>query len=367
MKKPTLFTIGYSIHEKDSFMAVLLKNNIDMLIDIRSRPQYTNNTEFLQAKLIINLKAENIQYKYLGNSLGGRPKNMNYYNKKRLDYNFFTKSPEFQIGISKIYNYLRKNNCVLMCSENDPLKCHRFLIISRYIINKNKNNSLNIKHLYVDNISEMQTDAENRLLKKFNYTPTELGDYDSLIQQAYIQQSKKYLFKYKNNPNDIQQITFSGDNMNKLDNKIITSFTICTIGFTKKNAEDFFNLLRQANVRTVIDIRLNNVSQLAGFTKKNDLEYFLKEILNIDYIHMPTLSPTKEILNDYKKGLIDWNNYKKQFTQLLKSRNIVSKINRSVFNNSCLLCSEAEPEHCHRKLITDYLQNNITGVKTIHL
>ena len=65
-------------------MAVLLKNNIDMLIDIRSRPQYTNNTEFLQAKLIINLKAENIQYKYLGNSLGGRPKNMNYYNKKRL-------------------------------------------------------------------------------------------------------------------------------------------------------------------------------------------------------------------------------------------------------------------------------------------
>ncbi|OEH86866.1 hypothetical protein BHU72_00965 [Desulfuribacillus stibiiarsenatis] len=133
-----------------------------------------------------------------------------------------------------------------------------------------------------------------------------------------------------------------------------------TIGFTKKPASTFFDLLKNNNVKTVIDIRLNNYSQLAGFAKGNDLKYFLKEICNIDYTHNIDLAPTKEILDNYKTKKIIWSEYVDQFTDLLENRYMAEYISKNIseFENACLLCSELKPDKCHRSLVAEYIKKS---------
>lgn len=134
--------------------------------------------------------------------------------------------------------------------------------------------------------------------------------------------------------------------------------SVYTIGFTKKNAETFFNFLKKADISKLIDVRLNNTSQLSGFAKKNDLQFFLKELCNgAEYIHAPDLAPTKEILSAYKKQEISWEKYEEEFLKLMKNRKIELKYKQDFFENGCLLCSEHEPHNCHRKIVVDYLRD----------
>ena len=133
---------------------------------------------------------------------------------------------------------------------------------------------------------------------------------------------------------------------------------ISTIGFTKKNAEQFFQLLKKDNIKTLIDVRLNNVSQLAGFAKRDDLKFFLGELCNAEYVHEPDLAPTKDILNAYKKGDITWEKYEEGFLNLMSQRRIEKTFNTLSLEDSCLLCSEHEPHFCHRRLIVEYLNEN---------
>ncbi len=146
-----------------------------------------------------------------------------------------------------------------------------------------------------------------------------------------------------------------------------TKINIFTIGFAGKSACEFFTKLRDAEIKRVIDVRLNNVSQLAGFTKKRDIEYFLKEIGKIEYIHRPEFAPTKNILDAYKKKEIDWSEYESQFRQLMTERQIENLVTCEEINNVCLLCSEAKPEKCHRRLVAEYLQNHWGDVLVHHL
>ena len=145
------------------------------------------------------------------------------------------------------------------------------------------------------------------------------------------------------------------------------TINLSTIGFTKKTAQEFFELLTKANVKRVIDTRLNNVSQLAGFAKKKDLQYFLKEIANIDYIHLVDLAPTKDILDDYKKKKGEWSVYETKFKDLITQRKIEKKLNPEMIEDACLLCSEAKPHHCHRRLFAEYLSNYWGNININHL
>lgn len=140
-----------------------------------------------------------------------------------------------------------------------------------------------------------------------------------------------------------------------------------TMGFTKKSAEQFFGRLKQAGLKRVVDTRLNNVSQLAGFTKKDDLKFFLKEVLEIDYVHAPLLAPSKDILDDYKKNGGDWPTYERKFLDLMGSRHIESKVDRYLLDGACLLCSEPTPHHCHRRLVAEYLKEKWGDVEIQHL
>ena len=147
----------------------------------------------------------------------------------------------------------------------------------------------------------------------------------------------------------------------------MTDCVIYTMGFAGKGAGEFFPRLRDAGVVRVVDIRLNNVSQLAGFTKKRDMEYFLKEIVQIEYIHRPELAPTKEILDGYKKKEIDWGEYEFRFGRLMTERQIETLVTREELNGACLLCSESEAEKCHRRLVAEYFQKQWRGVIIQHL
>ncbi|WP_079405638.1 DUF488 domain-containing protein [Streptomyces sp. 3211] len=140
-----------------------------------------------------------------------------------------------------------------------------------------------------------------------------------------------------------------------------------TIGFTKKSAEKFFGLLREAGVTALIDARLNNVSQLAGFAKRDDLKYFLSEICGAQYTHLTELAPTKEMLDAYKKRDIDWASYEVQFLELMKARRIEDTIRRETLDNAVLLCSEDSARNCHRRLVAEYLAERWDDVTIEHL
>jgi len=126
--------------------------------------------------------------------------------------------------------------------------------------------------------------------------------------------------------------------------------------------------LREAGIRRLIDVRLNNTSQLAAFTKRDDLAFFLNELCDAQYVHEPQLSPTKEILDDYKKHKGSWEDYETRFRQLMAERQFEEIADRGWFDVPCvLLCSEPTPEHCHRRLVAEYLQDRWEDVTIVHL
>lgn len=140
-----------------------------------------------------------------------------------------------------------------------------------------------------------------------------------------------------------------------------------TIGFTKKSAETFFETLRKSGAKRVVDVRLNNVSQLAGFTKKQDLVYFLKEICGMEYVHLPDLAPTQDMLDDYKKRRGTWEAYEQRFLDLMRQRRIEEMVSKEIVADGCLLCSEEKPHHCHRRLVAEYLKQHWGDVEIKHL
>ena len=141
---------------------------------------------------------------------------------------------------------------------------------------------------------------------------------------------------------------------------------IFTIGFTKKNAREFFSLLEKAGVKRVVDVRLNNVSQLAGFAKKDDLQFFL-ERFGMGYVHLPILAPTQEMLDAYKKEKGPWGEYEKKFLALMAERHIETVVPRETLHEGCMLCSEETPEQCHRRLVAEFLKGQWGHVDIKHL
>ncbi len=144
--------------------------------------------------------------------------------------------------------------------------------------------------------------------------------------------------------------------------------TIYTMGFTQKSAETFFELIKKNGIELLVDVRLNNQSQLAGFTKGRDLEYFLKKIADCAYAHDPVFAPTKVLLDDYKKGKVSWAGYEEVFGKLIKSRDMAGHFLKEYgrYERVLLLCSEPTPEMCHRRLVAEAVSVS-AGCKVVHL
>jgi uncharacterized protein (DUF488 family) len=143
---------------------------------------------------------------------------------------------------------------------------------------------------------------------------------------------------------------------------------VYSIGFTQKTAGQFFGLLKEHGIRCLLDVRLNNVSQLAGFAKREDLKYFLREICDAGYLHEPLLAPTQEMLDAYKKKKGTWQEYERQFLSLMADRQIEKKLDRALFSTpTVLLCSEPKPNQCHRRLVLEYLHGQWGNLDIHHL
>lgn len=144
---------------------------------------------------------------------------------------------------------------------------------------------------------------------------------------------------------------------------------VYTIGFTQTTAERFFGRLREADVGRLLDVRLNNSSQLAGFAKVKDLPYFLRELVGASYEHAPLLAPTQDILDDFKKHKGDWAAYEERFMALMEERSVEGQFEQSSFDEvpTALLCSEATAEHCHRRLVLEYLRLHWPDLRALHL
>jgi uncharacterized protein (DUF488 family) len=143
---------------------------------------------------------------------------------------------------------------------------------------------------------------------------------------------------------------------------------IFTIGFTQTTAEHFFGRLADAGVERLVDVRLRNDSQLAGFAKARDLPWFLAELVGAEYVHEPLLAPTAELMDSFKKEKGDWEDFAPDFRALLAERSVETALDRADFERaSVLLCSEPKPEHCHRRLVVDYLADHWPDVTAVHL
>jgi uncharacterized protein (DUF488 family) len=145
-------------------------------------------------------------------------------------------------------------------------------------------------------------------------------------------------------------------------------FPLYTIGFTQKTAEQFFGLLKNSGIKVLVDTRLKPDSQLSGFAKGRDLPFLLKNLIDCDYQHLPQMSPTDHLLSQYREDKL-WAAYEVAFKQLLETRNLIAQLNRKWWaaNPSCLLCSEHEPDHCHRRLVAEYIAAHWSEVEIIHL
>jgi uncharacterized protein (DUF488 family) len=143
---------------------------------------------------------------------------------------------------------------------------------------------------------------------------------------------------------------------------------IYSIGFTQKSAREFFGALKAHGIQRLLDVRLNNTSQLAGFAKQADLAYFLGEICGAAYEHEPLLAPTQEMLDAFKKQKGSWDDYSATYLALIRSRKVESVLSKDSFlKKTVLLCSEPTAEHCHRRLALEYLQQHWGSVQISHL
>jgi len=143
---------------------------------------------------------------------------------------------------------------------------------------------------------------------------------------------------------------------------------VCTIGFTKHSAAGFFGLLNAEKIERLIDVRLNNTGQLAGFAKRDDLRYFLASLCGAEYLHEPLLAPTQELLRGYRNNELAWAEYARRFDELLAVRRIESELPPDLFDKrTALLCSEHTADRCHRRLVAEYLARHWGDLTAVHL
>ena len=140
-----------------------------------------------------------------------------------------------------------------------------------------------------------------------------------------------------------------------------------TIGFSRRTAPGFFGALRQAGIKRCLDVRISNTSQLAGFTKRSDLPFFLEELCGAEYRHEPLLAPTLDLMRGYRQGS-GWPEYERAFLQLMIDRRVEDRLDRHLFDiPTVLLCVEPTAQYCHRRLVVEYLRQRWGQMTVEHL
>lgn len=343
----TVFTIGHSNHPLEQLLYLLRQFGIEMLADVRSHPGSKYAPHFDRAALERSMPAAGIEYRFLGKELGGRPKSGKFYDSDgRVDYARVAESGPFLGGIDRLTGWCERSRVAVLCSEESPLACHRRLLVGRVLVDR----GIVVGHIRGD--GRLQTEAE---------LATSTPDRSALQPPLFDAP-----------PEETWKSARSVPRLRELGPEFMApaqaGVKVYTIGFAKRSAATFFAALGAAGVRRLLDVRLRNASQLAGFTKRDDLRFFLREICGADYLHEPRLAPTPELLNAYKKARGAWDDYERGFLELMAARKIEEELNRGLFEvPTVLLCSEATAECCHRRLVLEYLQGTWGGLQVTHL
>ncbi|MCA1668655.1 MAG: DUF488 domain-containing protein [Thermomicrobia bacterium] len=325
-----IYTIGHSNAPAERVVALLRAQQIDVLVDVRSIPASRHAPEFNRRAFTQTLTEAGIRYLYMGEPLGGRPRDPACYKEGILprghadylnlvDYAKVIARPWYQRAVRDLMHIGREWRTAIMCSEEDPRRCHRLHLIAQTLTAS----GITVYHIR-------------------HRGPLEVGLFDVA-----------YLYEGVDDP---------------LPDPGAPPMRLYTVGFTKKSAARFFSLLKENDVQRLIDIRLRPNGQLAGFTKRDDLAYFLPNLINCEYHHTPSLAPTGEILSTYRKNK-DWNTYVQRFEALMDQRNMPFALDRAFYEEKacCLLCSEATPEQCHRRLVAERIARSWADTEVIHL
>ena len=361
----TILTVGHSDHDLDTFRGLLVEHGVTSLVDVRSVPYSRFRPHFNREPIKVAAAQADIRYTYYGDDLGGRPDHSNCYDENgQVCYRLVANTEKFRRGLNRIISEAARYRIALMCSEEDPIRCHRTLLIAHELTTQ----GIAVSHIRASgklldsNGIESHESVIDRLIGKFNLYQGELGfsDCDQLITQTQDRNIVEEAIERQR-----QAIAFVDARLARSTRR--KSMTVSTIGFTSKSAEQFFGLLEQSGSRRVVDVRLNNTSQLAGFSKRDDLAYLLREICGMTYVHMAELAPTRDMLSDYRKGHIDWETYESRFMELMRERRIEDTVPKEVIDGSCLLCSEHESHRCHRRLVAEYLRERWGDLQIEHL
>ncbi|MGI8688030.1 MAG: DUF488 domain-containing protein [Thermomicrobiales bacterium] len=322
-----IYSIGHSNAPAERVVALLREQQIDLLVDVRSIPASRYAPQFNRRAFVRTLAEAGVRYIYMGDWLGGRPRNpacykdgilprghANYLN--LVDYAKVAARPWYQRAVRDLMHMARERRTAIMCSEEDPRRCHRLHLIAQ---------TLTASGIAVYHIRHRG--------------PLEVGLFD--VASLYEGEA----FDYGAMP-----------------------MKLYTVGFTKKSAEQFFSLLKKNDVQRLVDIRLRPTGQLAGFTKRDDLAYFLPNLIDCEYHHTTLLAPTADMLSIYRKDG-DWAQYVRRFEVLMDQRNVPFALDRAFYEEKacCLLCSEATPEQCHRRLVAERIARSWADTEIIHL
>ena len=267
---------------------------------MRTSPYSRHYPHFNRDDLREELRSDGISYVFLGKELGGRPSERRFYCEGVADYEKMAQASEFSKGLDRVIEGAKKYRIALMCSEREPLDCHRCLLVGRALAQR----GVRVTHILDDGRMVSQSEIEDKLLEISGRNTEDLfAPPAERLATAYRERARKVAFA---EPSLTRRPDRGGVT-------IVAKATVSTIGFTKTTAEGFFERLLNAGVKKVVDVRLHNTSQLAGFAKADDLAYLLKKIGGIQYVHQPLLAPTDPMLKAYKKEKGDWRAYEERF------------------------------------------------------
>ena len=321
LSERAIWTIGHADLSREEFLRLLAAEHIQTIVDTRSITPIDDTEWFHPDNLRVSLEGKSIQFRSFGQDIPEgvegaalRETNISYGANSRSCLQF--DSVAFQ-GWARLEQGCRHSRIALLCSEESPVQCNRRLLISRPLAAR----GIKTYHIRGDGRVQIEEDLKD--------------EEEGIIPQSTLNTSVTEIY---------------------------------TIGVTRYDAARFFGALRHSAIRRLLDVRLNNWTQLAGFTKRDDLPFFLNELCGAEYVHEPLLAPTRVLLDSYKRNGGRWQEYEQEFLALLAERKVEEQIDRRSFDTpTVLLCYEAAADFCHRRLVLEYLQQKWGGLKITHL
>lgn len=349
MRKKGFMTIGYGNMNVNDFIERLVKNRVSCIVDVRSKPYSKFNISFNKEELRDRLAERKISYFWYGNKLGGRYDKISLCDKRGIvDYEKVSQTEKFKDGIKELLTLCSTRNVCIMCSESNPLRCHRFLLIS-YALKE-----YNIYHIMPDGKLVRNSELESKLFGMYG-SLNQLSLFDEDCVQTFEERAyREQGFKTAYISEKVKQLLADGITEDKPE-----KLKIFCIGVNGKTAEEFFNLLKEYNVRRVIDLRPNRDS-LKSFASYPDIAYYLK-LNNIEYERIEEIVPRHWNTFGYEKIRTDM-----YIQQISNKKSILSAFSEDM-SGTCFLGEAEDYRLCYRQIFIKELKKNYSNITVRHL